>query len=203
MANNRELFLTWIKNLFYVHCVLLVVYLISLIPFIGDWFNWINTIVSIGAVFCLYKLMPVSERYRKAAIFSGISVGLTLVSNIFEAGLIVGLAIMICNFIGLYQEFYGHADMLLTIDSRLSGKWHTLFNWNLFGGIIIAMLGAPVITVAALLLPTEGLIAALAALLVSGFEIVLRIVYLDYIKRTHDVCKKYEYWREETPVEEI
>lgn len=40
-------------------------------------------------------------------------------------------------------------------------------------------------------------------LLVSGFEIVLRIVYLDYIKRTHDVCKKYEYWREETPVEEI
>lgn len=204
MINNKELFLTWIKNLFYVHCALLLVYLISLIPFVGDWFDWISTIGSVVAVFCLYKLMPVSERYRKAAIFSGISVGLTLVGGLFDIGLVVSIAGIVCHYIGLYQEFYGHAEVLLTIDSELAKKWHTFFSWRLFGGIIVGIVSGPVIAIlAVVLLFTEGVIAALTVLVASGFELVLKIMYLVYLKRTHEVCEGHAHWSEGTPIDEI
>ena len=204
MRNNRGTFLTWVKNLFYVHCALLVVYLLSLIPFIGEWFNWINTIGSIGAVFCLYKLMPVSERYRKAAIFSGINVGLSLIGNLFDVGLLATIGGAVCYYIGLYQEYYGHAEVLLTIDSALAKKWHSFFNWRLFGGIIVGIVSGPVIAIlAVVLLFTEGVIAALTVLVAGCFELILKIMYLVYLKRTHDVCEGYSHWSTGASWEEI
>lgn len=197
MTNNKELFLKWIKNLFYIHCVALVGYMIGLLPFIGSWFGWVNSIVAMGTVFCLYKLMPVNERYRKAAIFSGIAVVLSLITNATDLGLF-SIVISVCNLVGLYQEFCGHSEMLTGIDDKLSRKWHTLFNWNVFGSIILGIIGAPVIVMLGVLLVLDAnILTALTLVLIGGFEVIIRIVYLTYLKRTHDVCKKYEYWRDE------
>ncbi|MBQ6844078.1 MAG: hypothetical protein IJO60_05510, partial [Agathobacter sp.] len=189
-------------NLLYVHCTLVVVYLLTLIPAIGNWFNWISTIGSMATVFCLYKLMPVSERYRKATIFTGISVFFLLIGSIFNTSLLVSPVVMLCYYIGLYQEFYGHAEVLLTIDSALAKKWHALFNWRVFGGIIVAIVSGPIIGIlAGVLLYTEDVIVTLAILMANGFELVLKVMYLVYLKRTYDVCEVYAHWGVENSVE--
>lgn len=194
MANNKALFLKWIKNLFYIHCVALVGYVIGLLPFIGSSFGWINSIIAIGTVFCLYKLMPVQERYRKAAIFSGIAVALSLITNAADLGLF-SIVISICQLIGLYQEFCGHSEVLLVVDGKLSRQWHTLFNWNVFGSIIVGILGAPVLIVAALSFVLDtNMISVLTALLIGSFDLIIRIFYLVFLKRTYNACEKYEHW---------
>jgi len=191
---KKALFLKWIKNLFYVQCVALVGIVIGQIPIIGSWFKWITTIVAIGEVYCLYQLMSVNERYRKAAIFSGIAVGLIVVANVIDFGLF-SIIISICSIIGLYQEFNGHSEILLTIDNRLSKKWHTLFYWNLFGGIIVALISVPVVVIASLaVLFDANVISVLAVLVAASFSLILQIVYLVYLKRTYKVCETYEFW---------
>ena len=194
MTNNKALFLKWIKRLFYIHCVALVGYFIGLLPIIGSWFDWMNTIIVIATVYCLYKMSPVHERYRKAAMFSGIAIILTLITTISTIGFF-SLVGNILSLIALYQEFRAHSEVLLTIDHRLSKKWRTLFNWYIFGSIIVAILGTPVIVLAAVaFVLDENIISVLVAILVGGFEIIIRIFYLVYLKRTHDICEKYEDW---------
>lgn len=194
MANNKALFLNWIKNLFCIQCAVLAALVLGYLPFIGPWFKWINPIFSIGSVYCLYKLMPVNDRYHKAAVFSGIALGLTIITNLINLGLF-SIVISICSLIGVYQEFYGHSEVLLTIDGRLAKKWHTLFHWNIFGSIIVAILGAPILIVVSIaFVLDENMISLLTAILIIGFNMIIEIVYLVYLKGTHDVCEQYEYW---------
>ena len=194
MTNNKALFLKWIKNLFYIECVAFLLYLISQLPFVGSWLGWIAFIVSGIRVYCLYNLLPINERYKKAFTFSAITLALTLVLKVSDMWLL-SIVAMVTGLIELYQEFCGHSEVLLTIDSKLSGKWHSLFNWNVFGSIIVAILGAPVIIVAAVAFVLDAnIISILTTIMILGFDIILKVIYLVYLKRTHDVCEKYEHW---------
>lgn len=73
------------KNLYFVQIALLVCAVLSAIPLIGTVFNWVNSILSAIVVYILYQLSPVKDRYRKAAIFTGISV---------VAGLLISLSLI-------------------------------------------------------------------------------------------------------------
>lgn len=194
---NKILFLKWMKNLFYVQCIALIGMMIGQLSFIGSWFEWITNLITLAEVYCLYQLIPVNERYRKAFKFSGIAVGLTIVKNVTSLDLF-SIVISICSLVGLYQEFSGHAEVLLTIDNKLSKKWHTLFNWNLFGSIIVALISVPVIMLAAIVTVFDSdLLGIFAAGIVVVYTVIIQIVYLIYLKRTHDVCEKYEHWVED------
>lgn len=197
MTSKKALFLKWIKNLYYIHCAILAGIIVGALPFIGKGVSWINTILSIGAIYCLYQLMPISERYHKAVLYMGISIVLGLLTKIVDVGLF-SFAGSICSLVGLYQEFKGHSELLLMIDGRLSKKWQTLFNWNIFGSIVVVLLGTPVLVAAAIaFLLDEMVISVLTIILVLGYEVILKIFYLRYLKRTHDVCEAYEYWADE------
>ena len=186
MTNKKELFLKWTKNLFFVQLVLLICAVLSAIPMIGTVFQWISSILSLIIVYVLYQLAPVSERYKKAAIFTGISVIAGFLTKTDNFALL-GLVISICSLVGLYQEYCGHSDMLDGIDNTLAKKWHSLFNWQIFGGIVLGVLAAPLVAVlAALLLFDANILTVLVLFLVTGFDTILRLVYLSYLKRTRE-----------------
>ena len=198
MANNKALFLKWMKILFYIHCVSLVAYLIGLLPLIGSLFGWVAPVVTVISIFCLYSLAPVNERYKKAAILSAVAFVLSVIMKFSGIGFIIGLIFivcMVCNLVAMYQEYGGHSDVLVTIDNKLSKNWHTLFNWQVFGSIVVAIIGAPVIIVAAVaFLLDANVISILTTVLISCFDIILDVFYLVFLKRTFDACERYEHW---------
>lgn len=186
MTNNKELFLKWTKNLYNVQIVLLVCGVLSAVPLVGDVFTWISRVFSLITIYILYQLAPVNERYKKAAIFSGIAIVVGILTQTANVA-VVGLAGSICSLVGIYEEYTAHSDILDGIDNILARKWHSLFNWQIFGGIVLGVLAAPLVVVlAGVLLFDANIITALVLILVTGFDLILDFVYLKYLKRTRE-----------------
>ncbi|MBQ8518446.1 MAG: hypothetical protein IJ455_02425 [Agathobacter sp.] len=194
MTNNKALFMKWAQILFYVQCAALVASLIAELPFIGSWFGWIIRIISIATIFVIFKLSPVNARYRKAAIFMGIStVLLVFLANELWILVLVGA---ICSIIGKYQEYIGHSEVIAGIDDKLSNNWHSLFNWDLWGGLVVSFIVAIGTVVLAVTTSSEIGVETTTVIL-DGYHKILDIVYLVFLKRMLTVYANYE-----LPVEE-
>lgn len=190
MANNKELFSKWMKNLFNVQIVVLVCSVLSSIPLIGGVFGWIGIILLVISAYVLYKMAPVNDRYRKASIFKGIAIGISIIAKFGNVMLMSSLASSICTLIGHYQEYSAHSEMLDGIDAKLAKNWHSLFNWQIFGGIVLGVLGAPIaVLLGVLLLVDANILTTVVLILVTCFDTVMGIIYLMYLKRTRE---KYE-----------
>ncbi len=187
MTNNREVFLKWTKNLLYLECAILVLLVLEEIPIIGSVFDWINTIAVVATIYALYKLGAVSERYKKAAVFRGISLIISFLIGLIPLLAMLAIVGAVCSLIGLYQEFCGHAEMLNGINETLSRKWHSLFNWNIFGGIVLGILATPLMVVFGVLLHVDtSVLTAATLVLITGFDVILKVFYLLYLKRTRE-----------------
>ena len=184
---NKELFLKWTKNLYNVQIVLLVCGVLSAIPLLGNVFGWISRIFSLIVVYILYQLAPVNERYKKAAIFSGVAIVIGLLTHFMNMTMLISLVVIICSLVGTYQEYTAHSDMLDGIDNILARKWHSLFNWQVFGGLFLGVLLSPIIVLlTVLLLLDANILTAITLVVVTGFDLILDLVYLKYLKRTRE-----------------
>lgn len=192
MENQREFFVKWMKYLFIIQTVMGVTGILSAVPVLDTLVLWVNRILSIAAVVVLFKMAPLNERYKKAAIFS--CVGLVLVILIDVAALVLVAAI--CSLISCYQEYCGHAEMIEATDAKLARNWHSLFNWRIFGGIIAGFLGGVIVVVSALVFPvSQEVLTAITMVLINGVDLILLIVYLMLLKRTYTMygeCEKIE-----------
>ena len=190
MPNNKELFLNWMQNLFYVQCVALALALIAKLPFIGSWFNWVIRITTIATIFMLYKLSPLNKRYLKSAIFMGV----TILTSIFLKGLgILAIVSVICSIIAVYQEYMGHSEVIKEVDSKLSKKWNSLFNWELWGGFLIGGVTAPIVVAIGLLGNSNVELATnVVTVVTTCFTIILDIVYLMIMKCMIKMYAEYE-----------
>lgn len=203
MTNNRELFLTWTKNLYHLRLIALVGTLIAALPFIGSWIGWVNKLITVVIAYAIYKLSPVNIRYRKAAIFMVVSLVLSIIVNAEILGALSFVA-SICSLIAVYQEYCGHAEMMTGIDEKLSRNWHTLFNWNIIGGILIGAFGSITAILAGVALVLDAnLIAGIVLGIVLGFEVIIQIFYLRFLKRTREAYEHYEPQTVEVDSEEI
>ncbi|MBQ2901865.1 MAG: hypothetical protein IJE49_08460 [Agathobacter sp.] len=194
MTNNKALFMKWAQILFYVQCAAVVVSLIASLPFVGSWFTWIIRIISIATVFVIYKLSPVNPRYRKAAIFMGIST-ILLVIFVKELWILVIVG-AICSIIGMYQEYVGHSEVMAGIDDKLAKNWHSLFHWDFWGGLAVSFIGAICLTILTLTISSEVSVDV-AVVIADGYQTILNIVYLVFLKRMLTVYANYEPQKEE------
>ena len=196
MKIDKTLFLKWIKNLMYVQCVEFAAYILGQVPMLESPVLWVRQILTIASIYCLYKLAPISDRYQKAVIFSGLAAVMNLLVN---AGVLIILSIplMVCSLIGTWQEFHGHLELLLIIDKKLSDKWHTLLMWNIFGPLIVALI-TPMILIMPIFTGSfdESKLSQIAVLIGVLFSVILQLLYVIYLKRTHDVYEKYEHCEE-------
>ena len=101
--------------------------------------------------------------------------------------MVISLAVVICSLVGTYQEYTAHSDMLDGIDNILARKWHSLFNWEVFGGIFLGVLISPIVVLLTVFLVLDAnILTAIILVAVTGFDLILDIVYLKYLKRTRE-----------------
>lgn len=192
MTTNKELFLKWIKNLFYVQCATLVAGIITDLPFLDGIMFWINTMLACVTLFVFYKLAPVKDRYRKAAIFMTITLAINLISKFSNVGFLTFIG-SVFSLIALYQEYSAHSDMMDGVDAKLARKWHTLFNWQIIGAILLGFLETVLLVVLVVAFSLDAnVVAGLLLVIVEGFDIIIKIFYLMYLKRMLAAYENYE-----------
>lgn len=131
----------------------------------------------------LWKLSETEESYKKAGICRLISgaVGLGVSLAVVAAGvtetppwtLLLTIPAAILGLVSEYNEYKGHAAILVGVDDELSEKWTTLWKW--FIGLFLGMLGCIVVI---LILPILGLLALIGAAIGTLVVAVLKLVYL-------------------------
>lgn len=150
----------------------------------------LNAVCSITYGAILLRLTTEESGYRTAGICSliagGVSVLVALISGPSETPawtLLLTLPAAIVAFVGEYNEYMAHAEVLIDVDRELSEKWRMLWKWyiGLFGGMIGSLL-------VLIIIPLLGALAMLAA---AVGVIVVSVLKLVYLYRTAQIFRAY------------
>lgn len=181
---KKEIPTKWLRMLFYLHLASLAAMVISWLPVPDGGITWVRRAIDLGAVISLFALAGANPRYRKAAIFAAVSLGCLLVTRLLSSSTILPLAGSVFSILALYQEYSGHSELVEQADPKLSRNWHSLFNWNVIGSVLLAFatMFAAVLFVAAEV--ETDTVVAIIAVMVGAFDLVIGIIYLRFIDRT-------------------
>lgn len=193
---HKELLQKWLRLLLYIQLAGIAVSALSLIPSFSSWFSWVSYLVTIGTFFVLFRLAPANGRYRTSAVLSCVSLFLTILNSLMGLasgalgigsllGSLFTLAASICTLVAAYQEYHGHADVIKPLDNKLSGKWHSLFTWQIIIGVVMGF-GSSIAAVVSVLIGGALGVVSVIVVITGLAGICVRIVYLMYLNRT---CK--------------
>ena len=181
---KNEKYTKQIRILFCIHCFACACVIAAWIPVLTNLIAWVNIIISIGISIVLAQLAENNKRYAKAAIFRGIVVVLSILSK-FSNNSIFSLITSILLLFSLYHEYNAHSEMLVNINEKLSKRWKELFSIYLVGSIVMAILSSAfVIALSPMFLQYATVIVGMVVVLAGGFDLVMMIVYLLYLKQT-------------------
>jgi len=183
MENNKEKYIKQIRVLFCIHCLACACIIAAWIPALTNLIAWVNIFISIGISIVLFLLAGSNKRYSKAAMFRVIVVVLSILSK-FGDNNIFSLATSVLLLCSLYHEYNGHSEMLVNINEKLSKRWKELFNIYIFGSVLVSVLSsAMIIALSPMFLQYGMVIVGIVIALAGGFDLVMMIVYLLYLKQ--------------------
>lgn len=181
--SHELLLVKWLQVLFYVHIAAIAVSLISYLPISADFTVWVSRAITLGVIISLFQLAPVNGRYKKAAIFNTVTLGLTLINSLLIPSAIFTLTASVFSLLAGYQEYSGHSDMVAETDPRLSRSWHSLFNWEIIVGVLTSLVSVvAVIALAALEMNATSITTIIVGIL-QTVGLILQIIYLLYLNR--------------------
>ena len=82
------------------------------------------------------------------------------------------------------QEYNGHSELVCAQDSKLSGKWHSLFYVQLVVGIIVGIISTSAVVIAALVGVDAPIIVTVFLWCSTVLSTLIQLVYLLYLKKT-------------------
>lgn len=182
----------WLRYLFYLGIAGIVISCLSFLPLSEGWINWISKIPAAGMILCFFRLAPSAQRYRKAAVYLLICLCGTVLATLVPSLSILSLPASVCSLVGLYQEHSAHSDLTDPLDPKLSRKWHSLFNWRLFSGVLLAFSSMIAVLIAVFLQLDETVIATVIVGILTVPSIVLDVFYLLYLNRTIHLLENHE-----------
>ena len=174
-----DLLQKWLKYLLYIHIVGIVCTLLAGIPVLSVISGWVSTAVLAADAYVLYQIAPACGRYRKAAIFNVV----VLVAGLLAKS-ILSLVISICSIVAMYQEYQGHSEIVAQRNPALSGKWNSLFHYQLFAGIISGVAGSAGVVIGVLAQMDSDALVKLIVLILTGVTLILELIYLSYLNQT-------------------
>lgn len=180
---HRPLITVWLSRLFLCQIAATVITALSSISVISAVITWIARVLTIVSIVILFKLSPAHERYRKSAIFRCIVFGGMLLSLLIKISLFT-LVWSILSLVAQYQEYSAHSDLVADKDPTLSRKWHSLFNWQIFGGVIAAIISIVAVLGGVFLGAETEIITSAALWLTTAVTLILEVFYLFYLHRT-------------------
>ena len=183
MDDRKPLIAKWIYVLFVCGIASMILSALNTIPALGVAAGWISRIVSVAAAVALFKLAPVNERYRKAAIFSVVYVVGGIAVTVLKMNVFT-MVISICAIIANYQELNAHSELVAPRDAKLSGRWHSLFYWELAVGLVTGFLSSAAVVIAVLADVDAEAITSVTVAVLSAINVVIGLFRILYLKKT-------------------
>lgn len=149
----------------------------------------LTMVLSLAVVVFYFVMAKVNERYRKAALCIGVVAVIECALLWITGGetptwtLLINIPAIVLGFVGRYNLYTAHSEILELVDATLSEQWLKLWKWYIY--LSIAALGS-VLLVA--ILPILGLLAVLAAAIGT---VVVSIMELIYLYRMMDHFRTY------------
>ncbi len=183
----------WLNLLFWLVIVRIIVVLIGndTVQELAPGLYWPSLVLGwlysacYGAI--LLILSPANARYRTAGAIL-LAVTAVDVASVFAVDpdgpfiILAGLAVVILQLVGEYNELYGHSEVLEGVDDGLSENWRYLWKWQVYA--FIAIIGG------ALLAAAFAIIGLICVLLGTIALLVVSVMKLVYVWRTAKAFKK-------------
>ena len=184
MENRFEVPVKWLRVLMYIAIASLINSVINNLPFVASTVTtWISRGIMVAMIVCMFQLAHANERYQKAGIIRAVMLVCTLITAFVKGTSVLTLAASILSIIAVYQEYNAHSELIADKDSRLSGKWHSLFGWSLVAAVLVGF-GS---TVTVLILSLMGMDTVRLTAIIIGIlsipQMILDVVYMMYIKK--------------------
>lgn len=180
---DRQLLAKWLNFLYKVNIAAVVLSLCGCVPYLSIAAAWLNRVVAICLIVAMVKLSPANERYRMVAVLEGATLvgGLLMIAS---SSSILSIAVSVVSLIAAYQQYLGHSELLQDLNPELSGKWRSLFGWEICVGLLsgIASVISVVIGVASGAEP--ALLVAVAVAIGVLLGVAVKVMYLVYLKKT-------------------
>ena len=188
MNENKEfdpgMVTKWLRVLMYIAMASLVNSVVNLLPFVpASITTWISRGIMVAMVVCMFQLAPVNARYRKAGFLRAVMLGCTLITAFLDQSSILTFAASIISIIAVYQEYSAHSELVAEQDAKLSGKWHSLFNWSILSGVLVGTGSVVAVLIVAALDMDAGMASAIIVGVLSIPQYVIDIMYLRYLKK--------------------
>ncbi len=193
MENRFELLVKWLRVLMYIAIVSLVNSAGNFLPFVPAAITtWISRGILVAVIVCMFQLAPANARYKKAGIMRGIVLGSTLITTFVYASSILNLAASILSIIAVYQEYNAHSELVADRDSKLSGKWQSLFMWGLIAGILVGFGSAATVLILTLMESDVVRLTAVIVGILSIPQMILDLVHMLYLKKMISIFENVE-----------
>lgn len=184
MEYRENLPVKWLRYLFYVQIAGIAVSLLGWVSSSEALNVWLGRAVTLGVVVCMYQLSPMDSHYKKSFILRGVMLILTLITYLLHSSMLLTLAASVLSILATYQEYHAHSELVAQQDEQLSGRWSSLFIWEILVSVLTTVL-----TMAATLILVMGEIGtsatvAIITVIMKLVSLVLRVLYLVYLNRT-------------------
>ena len=175
----------WLRMLMYIAIATLVNTAISFLPVVPAVLtSWIARGIMVSMIVCMFRLAPVNARYRKAGIMRTVILACTLITSFISGTSLLNVAASILSIVAGYQEYSAHSELIADKDAKLSGKWHSLFNWSIATGLLLGFGTAVAVLLLTLMEMDVVGVTALVVGILSVPQMILDLVYVMYIKKT-------------------
>lgn len=178
--------ITWLKGLLWLHFASITASILRALLVRDTAIFWLQQLIVLGVILCLFSLRPLNEGYRKAAIFRAGMLACNLLSALpgLPLGTLLTLAASVLSVLSVYHEFRSHAALVRDWDKRLAVKWKKLFIWAIVLPLI-SFAATLVIALMGVLVPAAlGPMSALLVWIVLILEILLEMLYINNLRQT-------------------
>jgi hypothetical protein len=139
----------------------------------------LTMILSLTVVVFYFVMAKANERYRKAAFCIGAVAVVEFVLLWITGGvtpswtLLINIPAIVVGFVGRYNLYTAHSEILEQVDATLSEQWLKLWKWYIY--LFIASIGSVLLLA---ILPILGLLTTLAAVIGTVVVAIMELIYL-------------------------
>lgn len=184
MENTRDILIKWLKVLLIAQIVSIATSLMGALGILGTVQKVIGYARNICVVYALFQLARLTERYRKALLFSAVALAGNLLSVVLPGLSFAGLVLSVCTTVASYQEYQGHSEIAQSMDEKLAGKWRSLFWLEFFLALVVSFAAVIIVMIFTSLGGSEAVSVTLSTAIAAGIGLLWQLLYISYMKKT-------------------
>lgn len=175
----------WLTYLLYAKLAGMVISVVNTIPAVALIAGWAARAVTVAVIVILFQMTAASKNYRNAALCQcAVLIG-GMIGQSF-----LNLIISICSIIAVYQEYTGHSELTAPLDYGISGRWHSLFYWQMGIGLLSGFLSSAGVVIGVMANMDSDKLVYVILLISTVISMIIEVVYLLLMKKTIALFQK-------------